>query len=547
MITARMDRRLPALLFATLLGIGGSLAFASCCDYGKGASSVETAARPTLRIYALGAAAGAIEPCGCVEDMLGGVDHLAALLTDEKKVAPASLLLSAGPMFFSDPTVPEEQRAQAIMKAETMAEALGIMGLTAFAPGVNDFALGPQEFERFTRLAKSAPLAANHAGRQGIKAHSIVEAGGLKVGLVGGADLSEAKALGAESNELLASLKSAVEAAQKEGAQLVVALLALPRGPALRLIEQLDAVDVAIVGKNIEAGENNDPPFPPELVGRTLVVQAPNHVQGASVIDLFVPEPGSGLQDGSGLEKEAELARARERLESLSERLKSAEAPGSGVDAEDIASLRREVSSLSDKVKELEARPVATPSGNHFKYAYVEIREKLGASKVVEQKLSDYYQRVNEHNKVAFADRRPAPVEPGQASYVGVQACVDCHQEEYDFWKTTRHSHAYRTLVDVHKEYNLDCVSCHVTGYERPGGSTVTHVEKLDAVQCEVCHGPGSLHLASPSDPKLIDMPRTDLCADSCHHPPHVKPDWKVSDAWPKILGPGHGLPNSAP
>src|SRR5690606_5161865 len=152
MIPARMDRRLPALLFAALLGLGGSLAFASCCDYGKGLSSVETAARPTLRIYALGAAAGAIEPCGCVEDMLGGVDHLAAFLAEEQKVAPASLLLAAGPMFFADPTVPDEQRAQAVMKAETMAESLGVMGLAAFAPGVNDFALGTSEFERFARL-----------------------------------------------------------------------------------------------------------------------------------------------------------------------------------------------------------------------------------------------------------------------------------------------------------------------------------------------------------------------------------------------------------
>lgn len=542
-----MDRRLPALLFAALLGLGGSLAFASCCDYGKGPSSVETAARPTLRIYALGAAAGAIEPCGCVEDMLGGVDHLAAFLAEEQKVAPASLLLAAGPMFFADPTVPDEQRAQAVMKAETMAESLGVMGLAAFAPGVNDFALGASEFERFARLARTAPLAANHAGSEGIKAHSIIEAGGLKIGVVGAADLSEAKALGPESIEALSSLRGAVSAAQRDGARLVVLLLAMPRGSALRLIEQLDVVDVAIVGKNIEAGEHNDPPFPPELVGRTLVVQAPNHVQGTGVIDLFITEPDGRLADGSGLENQEELARARERLVSLSERLKSAEAPDSGVDAEDVASLKRDVAGLSDKVKELEARPLATPSGNHFKYAYVEVREKLGASKVVEEKLADYYKRVNAHNKVAFADRRPTPVEPGQAAYVGVQACVDCHQEEYDFWKTTRHAHAYRTLADMHKEYNLDCVSCHVTGYERPGGSTVTHVEKLENVQCEVCHGPGSLHVASPSDPKLIDMPRSDLCADSCHHPPHVKPDWQVSDAWPKILGPGHGLPAHAP
>ena len=44
------------------------------------------------------------------------------------------------------------------------------------------------------------------------------------------------------------------------------------------------------------------------------------------------------------------------------------------------------------------------------------------------------------------------------------------------------------TLTTQFKEFNLDCVGCHVTGYGRPGGSTVTHVEKLKDVQCEACH-----------------------------------------------------------
>ena len=61
-------------------------------------------------------------------------------------------------------------------------------------------------------------------------------------------------------------------------------------------------------------------------------------------------------------------------------------------------------------------------------------------------------------------------------------------------WDKTRHAHAYETLATQFKEYNLDCVSCHVTGYEQPGGSSVTHVDKLNDVQCEFCHGPSSRH-----------------------------------------------------
>jgi hypothetical protein len=92
--------------------------------------------------------------------------------------------------------------------------------------------------------------------------------------------------------------------------------------------------------------------------------------------------------------------------------------------------------------------------------------------------------------------------------------------------------------VGASKEYNLDCVSCHVTGYGRAGGSTVTHVDKLKDVQCEVCHGPGSLHAAAPTAVRL-SSPGADVCT-SCHHPPHVE-GFDPLRKMPLVLGPGHG------
>jgi hypothetical protein len=85
-------------------------------------------------------------------------------------------------------------------------------------------------------------------------------------------------------------------------------------------------------------------------------------------------------------------------------------------------------------------------------------------------------------------------------------------------------------------------VSCHVTGYDRPGGSTVTHVDRLENVQCEVCHGPGSKHAANPAGPGLIvAKPDPGTCL-SCHHPPHVE-QFDVVAKMQEILGPGHGMP----
>lgn len=543
-----MDRRLSALLLVGFLALGAALAFASCCDYGKRPNAPVASPRPTLRIYALGAAAGAVEPCGCVKDMLGGVDHLGALMASEEKASGAQLLVAAGPMFLADPNVPEAERAQRTMKAETMAEALGLLGLRAFAPGVNDFGLGAGEFARLTTLTRAFPLAANYAGREGMKTHFILTVGGLKVGLVGVADLQGVEPLARAEKSALEGLAAGAAQARKEGAQVLVALLSMPRGDALRLIEGSSEFQVAIIGKSIEAGEHNDPPFPPELIGQTLVVQAPNHIQGVGVIDLFVQGDSYRFEDGGGLQAQQELSRGKQRLTDLQERLKKAEAPDSGVLPDDLESLKREILGLEAKLHAQKTAPVTSPPGkSYFKYAYVEVRESQGTAPTIEGKIAEYYRRVNDHNKVAFADRLPPPAEPGDATYLGVKSCASCHEEEVRFWQTTQHSRAYKTLSDMNKEYNLDCVSCHVTAYERPGGSTVTHVEGLTDVQCEVCHGPGSKHADSPSDPKLIDIPSRNLCADSCHHPPHVGADWNVSDAWPKIIGPGHGMPAGNP
>ena len=143
-----------------------------------------------------------------------------------------------------------------------------------------------------------------------------------------------------------------------------------------------------------------------------------------------------------------------------------------------------------------------------------------------------------------FADRLPRRRFRGRGELRRRDVCKNCHAEAYAFWKTTKHQGAYATLANQFKQYNLDCVSCHVTGYERPAGSTVTHVEDrgLASVQCEVCHGPGSKHPGAPKDPSLIvQHPETRTCL-SCHHPPHVEqfdPSVKIAE----ILGPGHGAP----
>ncbi|HJL28740.1 MAG TPA: cytochrome c family protein, partial [Polyangiaceae bacterium LLY-WYZ-15_(1-7)] len=150
---------------------------------------------------------------------------------------------------------------------------------------------------------------------------------------------------------------------------------------------------------------------------------------------------------------------------------------------------------------------------------------------------------VNEHNREALADRAPPPVEEGQPRYVGSGACASCHQAAHTWWEGHPHGNAYATLVERNKQFHLNCVGCHVTGYERPGGSTVT--QNLDGalvnVGCEVCHGPGSAHVANPVAASIARDAPERLCVD-CHNEEHS--DLFDYDAYrASLLVPGHGRP----
>jgi predicted CXXCH cytochrome family protein len=103
---------------------------------------------------------------------------------------------------------------------------------------------------------------------------------------------------------------------------------------------------------------------------------------------------------------------------------------------------------------------------------------------------------------------------PGQPHFLGRESCVSCHQAQYEQWKTTPHAKAFATLVDAHKESTAECVSCHVTGFQKPGGfQSAATTAAMANVQCESCHGMGSEHNMSASQ---ISAPTESLCV-GCH------------------------------
>ena len=78
-------------------------------------------ATPTLRLYLATDVAGALEPCGCTRDQLGGLGHLGAWMKQNHVRAPASLFATSGPLFFMDEKLDAERGDQDRAKAHAIA------------------------------------------------------------------------------------------------------------------------------------------------------------------------------------------------------------------------------------------------------------------------------------------------------------------------------------------------------------------------------------------------------------------------------------------
>jgi len=506
---------------------------------------------PQARLYLVSDLAGALEPCGCVKDQLGGMDHFGALVTAEKKNAPAFTTLSAGPLFFMDMELAADKKVQEVSKAETIASTLKTLSLGALAPSRNEFAGGVEALTKARDASGAAILAANvKAASLPMPAHKIVTVGTLKIGVIGVAapdknEKAKAPLAGVESQPAIPAVKEAVAAVKKEGAQAIVVLAAVGRGEAKRIADDNPEVLAILVGSTGANGDVNTKPAPPERIGDVLIVETANHLQTVGVLDLYVrgEMPKGALTkfaDGTGVERMRKREELNGRIDELRAKIATWEKDKS-VDPKDVEARKADVTKLEGERDTLDKAP-APKTGSFFRFTMREIRDGLGADDAVKTQMNTYYKQVNDANKLTFKDKKPTPAGKGEASYVGVEMCSNCHEEPKAVWDKTSHARAYPTLEKQFKEANLDCVNCHVTGYDKPGGSTVTHVADLKNVQCEVCHGPGSLHAAKPEKNKIpIAKPGPDACLE-CHHPPHVHTfDAKVKMA--DILGPGHGKP----
>lgn len=502
---------------------------------------------PTLRIYFLADLDGYLEPCGCQTRPLGGIDRIAEVMRREHAAAPNSVFVATGNLLFESPTVDTRMVFQETAKAESLVGILNQLRLDAFAPGPSDFARGADEWTRITRTAHFTPLAANvaPAATLGMREYVMREVGGTRIAIVGVSDFrptpDAAVPAGAPTTaDPVEAARAAVAHARRDGASVVIVLASVPRRMARTIAGDVAGVDFVVASRN----EGESAP-PPERIGQGFLVTAVSQGKMLGIVDVFVRPGARAWVDAS----EATTTAARTRLDARIAELRTRITAWLAEATVDRAAVAQQQSRLAEMERERAALSVGTapPAGrSFFRARLLEIDPDVPKRHDVETSIASYFRTVNDHNHTAYADLHAPAAPPGTARYIGIEECRNCHEEAYDIWTRTPHSRAYHTLDAISKNFNLSCVGCHVTGYQRPGGSEVVQNAGLQDVQCETCHGPGSLHAAARTDARrratIIRAPERSLCATQCHTPEHSD-HFNYERYLPRILGPGHGFP----
>ncbi|HEX5060588.1 MAG TPA: multiheme c-type cytochrome, partial [Kofleriaceae bacterium] len=517
------------------------VASAACCSKsevkgGGSGADVPPPAKPSFTVFALAETRGQIGPCGCTSDPLGDISRTAKLVEEARAKGPV-LVVDAGSLLYGQNPVPKHLEAQEDLKADLLTTIYkDQLQVAAVGLGPADLAKGPAEI-RFPRVAVNVVDPAVK-----LQPASVINVGNVKVGVFGVVATDAIKDV--KLDDPVAAGKRAVDTLKKAGAQSVIALVqATSKRDAVAMVRDIGGIDIAIAGLGAVAPEPDRIDVEPTKVGDGWLVIPANRGQIVSRLDVYI-HGGGGFVDAVGRgAAAAKIAQLDHQIASLDAELAKFK-QDKDADPKFVAAKQSERDAAAAQKKKLEAQPLEAPAkGNYFTLEQLRINKTLACSVPVRDAIRGYDLAAGEANVKAAADTPvPAP-KKGQAGYVGTEACSDCHQDQVDQWKTTRHASAWKTLVDRGQQFDYECIGCHVTGWQQPGGSNLAHNDNLRDVQCETCHGPGSIHVAKGGLEKpfaIVRNPKPELCASQCHTKEHS--DTFQYEAYLRdIVGQGHG------
>jgi len=344
-----------------------------------------------------------------------------------------------------------------------MAAGLARLKYDAWTPGETELYYGIANLAKFAEVMACDAVSANlmdATGKPIFKDRVIKTIGGLKVGITGVTSKTIFEGMPVQNNlgakdyqflDPIESLKPIVSALEKE-TDAVIVLAHLGAGDARRLAEEVPGIDAIIAGHRPGYMPS------PDRVGDVVIMRSGDRGQYAAKLALTF-DASRKIIDYKG----------------------SADALN-------------------------ESYPIDAGVGN-------EIQKFLDGMAKTE---------ADEARKKAIVN---SGINGGKDKYLGTDVCARCHSDIYTQWAKGPHAAAFQTLVSANKQTDRSCISCHVTGWGDPTGyqtlvyrtnaagkPDTTDAVEMRNVQCESCHGKGTLH----GSPGMVTKVTEEACI-TCH------------------------------
>jgi len=441
-----------------------------------------------------------------------------------------SLTIDAGNLLFKQESLPPAMLEQAMISAEAITESYNLMQYDAVAVGRNDLAAGLSFLEKQAARSNfkwlSANLVHNSTGKPVFSASIIRLIGNIRVGIIGLTDNAANVRLRPDEDATLLPWQDILPGLTAELSSQCDMLILLSNNPSDENLEIVNSFeDIHLVIPSSPRSGNS----PPQLVNKSIVVQTGK--QGKYLGWMLIDWQNSRTWGRDGATRE--LATRKQELDGINGRISRIERTAAKEDLtanksyQNLLAARDEaLSRIVFLENEQKAQQESGQSPSTFENYFITLDVNLPDQPDVQQIVETAKFKVNEAGRSRATAAASTSAQPmlsiEKLAFTGWKTCAQCHAAQTDFWRKTDHFFAYKTLVEDEQQFNLDCLTCHVTaeyGATKINGDDSVLLSLppvLQLVGCEVCHGPGKSHAALQDPATISRIPSAVICL-RCH------------------------------
>ncbi len=436
------------------------------------------------------------------------------------------IILDGGALLFKNLRLTHGQEQGEMLTAQAIVKSYNLMGYQAVGVSKYDLTAGLDFLRQISRESKFSWLSANLVSRKDqrpvFQSELLLTAANLKIGVTALTGPAAGKLLTIKDQALLLPWQDSLPAVIKDlksKSDMIILLSSLPPLANKEIAHRYRNINILI-----QSGQSGTNIYPKPLIN-TLICQTTRQGKAIGIMDINWQKSRKWGIDRAGL-----LHRDLNALDRLNWRLAKYNEPEKELKNFPAKlqiwrhllgqrnKLQAEIGRLKTDIKDRRQNNPPSTFKNHF----IAMETNLPNDPQISRIVRNLNKEINRLGRIRAGEIKAT----AKNNYIGWRRCGKCHKAELGSWQRTRHAKAYETLVKKNRQYNLDCLFCHVTGIDHQHKLAALSLSAdLREVGCESCHGPGRAHAANPQKNKLISRPLEKICL-SCHtkaHDPNFK------------------------